>query len=190
MNQVTTSLSPLFVIQIDYISQPLDVLIDEHHVPFHFQSPTICKGTWAIQVVCYRHHHPYHHYLSQRQMHNFRPRQQSWLIFRSRICVPESVWSVSLRELRIMSSHDTCVPLVVNVPNQMIPVSLVATGAINEMRGVAKKAISNAFFSNPLGRRDRKDGTTKSHHHQNPNTWMDVSLHELSALLMFWFGGE
>jgi hypothetical protein len=58
----------------------------------------------------------------------------------------------------------------------MIPVSLVAAGAINDTKGVAKKAMSNAFFSIPLGRRDRKDGTTKSHHHQNPNTLMEVSL--------------
>jgi len=52
----------------------------------------------------------------------------------------------------------------------------VATGAVKEIMGEAKKAISRAFFSAPRGRRDRSDGIINSHHHQYPNTMMEISL--------------
>lgn len=59
----------------------------------------------------------------------------------------------------------------------MIAVSFVAMGAIIDMRGVPRNAISNAFFSGPDGRRERRDGTMKSHHHQNPRAFIEISLH-------------
>jgi hypothetical protein len=39
--------------------------------------------------------------------------------------------------------------------------------------------MSNAFFSNPDGLLERKDGTMNNHHHQNPRTWIDTSLYKL-----------
>lgn len=63
-----------------------------------------------------------------------------------------------------------------NLPNQIKPVSFVTAGAINEMIGVPKKAISNADFSCPLGRLERNDGTMNNHQNQYPNTWIETSL--------------
>lgn len=45
------------------------------------------------------------------------------------------------------------------------------------MRGVPRNAMSKAFFSGPDGRRERSDGTMKSHHHQNPRAFIEISLH-------------
>jgi len=63
-----------------------------------------------------------------------------------------------------------------NIPNQINPVSFVATGARIEIKGVPRKAISNAFFSGPFGRRDRSEGMMKSHQNQYPRTWIEMSL--------------
>jgi hypothetical protein len=45
-----------------------------------------------------------------------------------------------------------------------------------ETNGVPRKAISRAFFSAPVGRLERRDGTINSHHHQNPKTLIETSL--------------
>ena len=58
----------------------------------------------------------------------------------------------------------------------MSPVSFVATGAKIEINGVPRKAISNAFFSGPFGRRERSEGTMNNHQNQYPKTWIDMSL--------------
>jgi hypothetical protein len=71
-----------------------------------------------------------------------------------------------------------CTHKVGNIPIQIKPVSFVTTGAMIEIKGDARKAISNAFFSAPLGRRERRDGIMKSHQNQYPSTWIEMSLHE------------
>jgi hypothetical protein len=63
-----------------------------------------------------------------------------------------------------------------HIPAQIMPVSFVAMGDNNEMRGVLKKAMSRAFFSGPVGRRERNDGTTNNHQNQYPRTLTETSL--------------
>lgn len=62
-----------------------------------------------------------------------------------------------------------------------------AIGAKIDMSGVPRNAMSRAFFSDPPGRRERRDGTINSHHHQNPRTLMEVSLiffHKVNRLVI------
>ncbi len=60
--------------------------------------------------------------------------------------------------------------------NQISCGSLVRTGESIDIAGVARKAMSSACFSDPPGRRERRDGTMNNHHHQNPNTLIGISL--------------
>ncbi len=58
----------------------------------------------------------------------------------------------------------------------MATVSFVNAGAIIDINGVPRKAISRAFFSAPVGRLERKEGTINNHHHQKPRTLIETSL--------------
>jgi hypothetical protein len=130
----------------------------ERLVLFHFQNQEICKQISAILVAFYQ-VHLHCHQRQGTQTHMPQPQQQS----RLKECTNEFHGCV-------FDDSSVDLDLFCDLPSQINPVSLVTIGAMMEMRGVPKKAISRAFFSGPLGFRERREGTIKSHQNQYPNT--------------------
>jgi hypothetical protein len=136
----------------------------ERLVLFHFQNQEICKQISAILVASYQIHLHCHHRQGT-QTHRLQPQQQSLL----KQCTNEF-------HGRVFVDSTIDLDLFCDLPSQINPVSFVTTGDMMEIRGVPKNAISRAFFSGPLGFRERREGTIKSHQNQYPNTAMEISL--------------